>query len=262
MAGLERRRAAPACARSPRRPCRRAARRAAARAARVARHIAISSWRLAPWLSVPAMRAALPVEAGGGERARARPRCCAASPAARCQIAQGRGVARLRREAAVLEHAELAERSSCAGSCGRGRRGRAAAAASASRRRRRSRRGPRTAPISPESMLIERRLAGAVGADDGVDLADVQVERHGVDRDQAAEAAREALARSSGAARASVGCGAQPWRCARAAARRRPIRPFGSSATKAMMVRPSVSCQCAASGPTSASDSIAAPSAA
>ena len=46
--------AAPACARSPRRPCRPAARRAAAPAGAVARHIAISSWRFWPWLSSPA----------------------------------------------------------------------------------------------------------------------------------------------------------------------------------------------------------------
>ena len=57
----------------------------------VARHIAISSWRLAPWLRVPAVRAASGRQAGGVERLAGRGEACAQSLAARSQNAQGRG---------------------------------------------------------------------------------------------------------------------------------------------------------------------------
>ena len=228
MPGLERGRAAPACARSPRRPCRRAARRAAARAARVARHIAISSWRLAPWLSVPAVRAGQRREAGGVERLLAPRRGLRA--VARRALPEGPRPRRLRlrREAAVLEHAELGED-----------RGALVAAAEAGAG------APRLRPagdvVAGEAHraggrrelagehVDQRRLAGAVGADHGMDLADVQVERDRVDRGQAAEAAAEA----GGLEQRRLSHGALPRSSAP-----RPIRPFGSSATKAMIARP------------------------
>ena len=157
---------------------------------RVARHIATSSWRLAPWLSVPAMRSA--------HRRRGRPRpalrrAAALLAAQRCDDLPDRPRPRrrgLRREPAVLEHGELRK----------DRRALVAAADAGARAARlRARRDvlavERDAAVGRGDLAREhvdqRRLAGAVGADHRVHFAAVQVERHRVDRDQAAEAARE-----------------------------------------------------------------------
>src|SRR6185369_8756989 len=129
------------------------------------------------------------VEAGGGEHAlrdldAARVACCRLPDAPRVRRV------RLRRETTVLEHAELAED---------GRALVAAADAGARTPRLRPARdvvaGEAHAPCARRELarehVDERRLAGAVGADDGVDLADADVERHAVDRGEAAKAPAE-----------------------------------------------------------------------
>ena len=108
-----------------------------------------SSWRLAPWLSVPAMRSRTSARPARVERLARRGVAGARSAATDCQIAHGRGVARLRREAAVLEHRELRkDRGALVAAADAGARARAAASSAvmscaverdAASRRRRSR---------------------------------------------------------------------------------------------------------------------------
>ena len=153
------RRAAPACARSPRRPCRPAARRAAAPGA-VARHIAISSWRFWPWSSAGGRSSVGPRPAfAAASRGADAPRRSAARRATRPRVAAAACAARRQ-----FSNTLNSGRWCCAGSCGRGRRARAwlrparhvfAQQFDAAARGR----------DSPDRMLISVALAGAVGAD-------------------------------------------------------------------------------------------------
>src|SRR6185312_4250603 len=124
--------------------------------------------------------AGVAVEAGGSERA-LRDRDAARVARRRLPDAPRVRRARLRREAAVFEDAELAE----------DRRALVAAADAGARapRLRPARdvvageaHAPRARRKLAREHVDERRLAGAVGADDGVDLADADVERDVVDR--------------------------------------------------------------------------------
>ena len=218
----------------------------------VARHIAISSWRLLRRGSAsPAIAVA---RAGRGrrlERARARCACCrrigAAAPA---RAAHGRWRARLRGEPAVLEHAERGKivGALVAAAEAGARAARLRPARDVARRQADAAGGRRELA---REQVDQRRLAGAVGADDRVHLAAVQRRAR-----RASTAARPPKRRVSARSavragrRRSVPCDPPSSAVARASAAPRSCAPqadqaaCGSSATKAMIVRPSVSCQC------------------
>src|SRR5690606_38771655 len=100
----------------------------------------------------------------------------------------------------------------------------------------------------------ERGLARAVGADERMDLAPADLDRHVVERDEAAPDATNAVA---GQQDFSGAHGAPAWRAPSSRARSirgRPIRPRGSRATQAMIDAPRPRCQWSEKPPMSSRD--------
>src|SRR5262245_32370424 len=98
----------------------------------------------------------------------------------------------------------------------------------------------RARPQLPENAVEQRRLAAAVGTDDAEYLASVDVERHPVDRDDAAEALLEVAHREHRSHRAPspgtaasgrvTGASAAPLPAGLVRRSARPSRPEGHSA--------------------------------